>query len=53
MKRIYIQPNFKVVRIKSKHRLLSGSVIRAKAKGLDGWDEDGYDQKGGDAGEAW
>ena len=53
MKKIYIQPDIKVVRIHPNNLLLSVSppVPQETETNIDGLD--GYDEEGGDASEAW
>lgn len=53
MKKIYIQPDIKVVRIHPNNLLKSVSppVPQKTETNLEGWE--GYDEDGGDASEAW
>lgn len=50
MKKIYIQPDIKVVRIHPNNLLESVSPPVPQTN-LEGWE--GYDEDGGDASEAW
>lgn len=53
MKKIYIQPDIKVVRIHPNNLLqnVSPLVLKNAGTNIDGLD--GYDEDGGDASEAW
>lgn len=51
MKKKYIQPDVKEVRIMSGFQLLSGSPVEAASTNVEGLE--GYDSNGGDASGAW
>ncbi len=53
MKKIYIQPDIKVVRIHPNNLLQNVSPPVLKNAGTNIDDLDGYDEDGGDASEAW
>ena len=52
MKRIYIKPVMTVVQLQQQSHLLLGSDKKVSTD-LDGWDSDGYEEKGGNQGFAW
>ena len=52
IKKDYQKPTVKVVKLQHQCQILAGSLQKTNTN-LDGWNEEGYDENGGDQKYAW